>query len=399
VVGGLVLAEHGHQVHSRPRDPGSDGADGASDHLGGLVVAQAQHLGEYERGLSIGFEPRDQIIQFHLIIVGWLGKWLQGQTSIQLSPPGSSPGGIGTGTPSDGEDPMASRALGPVPVQRTDGTLVGLLGQIIHRIGVTQIPAHVPDLGAGFVDEALECVLIAVAGVHEQAGQVVHPVSIAAGTSEPIGSTVTCMQCEPFRELISAAIDDELSPSQRWRLDTHLESCAPCATQFDAFSDLTRRIRVRPAEPVPDLAARVMDRARPPRLGRGGWLRPALAWVAAVIAVQSLGPLVWGSIDGVTTHAARHLGGFALALAVGLAYAAWRPHRAFGMLPFAVALVVTILIGATLDLASGASTALAEALHLTELLGLVLLWLIAGSPGWERLKDRVVEPSRRPVRT
>ena len=75
-------------------------------------------------------------------------------------------------------------------------------------------------------------------------------------------------------------------------------------------------------------------------------------------------------------------------LSFGMAYAAWRPHRAFGMLPFAVALVATTLLSAVFDVTDEVSTPLAEAVHLSELVGLVLLWMIAGSPGWERLTTR-----------
>ena len=54
-----------------------------------------------------------------------------------------------------------------------------------------------------------------------------------------------------------------------------------------------------------------------------------------------------------------------------MAYAAWRPHRAFGMLPFAVALVATTLLSAVFDVTDEVSTPLAEAVHLSELVGLV----------------------------
>lgn len=194
--------------------------------------------------------------------------------------------------------------------------------------------------------------------------------------------------CDGFAELISAAVDDELVASERRSLDVHLDACSSCRELVDRYAQLTRSVRVRRPEPVPDLVVRVLDRARPPRLGRGGWLRPALAWVALVIGAQSVGPLFFGSVDGASTHVARHLGAFALALAVGLLYAAWRPHRAFGLLPFAVALVVTTSIGAVLDTATGASTALAESVHVAEVVGLVLLWLVAGSPGWDRIVRR-----------
>jgi predicted anti-sigma-YlaC factor YlaD len=195
--------------------------------------------------------------------------------------------------------------------------------------------------------------------------------------------------------LISAAVDDELPAAELRRLDEHLRGCSLCRGYAERVSALTRAVRLRPIETVPDLTARVLDRARPPRLGRGGWLRPALGWVALVIAAQSVQPLVLGDATGATTHIARHLGAFGLALSFGMAYAAWRPHRAFGMLPFAVALVATTLLSAVFDMTDRVRTPLAEAVHLTELVGLVLLWMLAGSPGWERLTTRVGQPLRR----
>lgn len=187
------------------------------------------------------------------------------------------------------------------------------------------------------------------------------------------------------RELVSAAADDELSRDERSALHGHLAECDACARHADRIATLTRQVRLRPAPSVPDLAARVVDRARPPRLGRGGWLRPALAWVAIVLAGQSVSPLLLGEADGASTHVARHLGAFSLALAIGLLYAAWRPHRAFGLLPFAAALVVTMVGAATLDVIGGVSSVTAEVVHATELVGLLLLWVISGSPGLDRL--------------
>jgi predicted anti-sigma-YlaC factor YlaD len=193
--------------------------------------------------------------------------------------------------------------------------------------------------------------------------------------------------------LVSASIDGELLSADERALDGHLAGCATCRGYAERLAALTRRVRLRSASGAPDLVDRVLDRARPPRLGRGGWVRPALAWVAVVIGVQSVPALFFGDESGASEHVARHLGAFALALAVGLLYAAWRPHRAFGLLPFAVALVVTTLVSAVLDVAGARRTPIAEAVHLTELVGLVLLWMIAGSPGWERWTRWV--PSRR----
>lgn len=202
------------------------------------------------------------------------------------------------------------------------------------------------------------------------------------------------IDCESARELASAAADDELHPDEERRLLAHLAGCEQCRAHVDRLAALTRTIRLRPVVVERDLAAAILARAHPPRLGRGGWMRPALAWVGIVVVAQSIGPLVLGDIDGTPTHVARHVGASALALGVGLLYAAWRPVRAFGLLPLVTALFAATVVAAVLDTLSGARTAVAESVHLSELAGMVLLWFVAGSPGWERVRDGV-RPFRR----
>ena len=195
------------------------------------------------------------------------------------------------------------------------------------------------------------------------------------------------MDCAGARVLVSAATDDELHRDERLRLDAHLGGCRSCRAHADAVASLTRTVRLRSAEYERDFVNRVMTRSRPERLGRGGWLRPALAWCGVLIAVQSVRPLVFAELDGAATHIARHVGASALALAIGLLYAAWRPHRAFGLLPFVGALLLTTLVSTVLDTIDGNRSALSEAVHVVEIVGLVLLWMVAGSPGWDRLRD------------
>ena len=211
------------------------------------------------------------------------------------------------------------------------------------------------------------------------------------GTKPSLGSTVPFVEhtdsdagdpCSEFRELASASLDDAANAAEEQRLDDHLAGCAGCRSFVDRVAGLNRRLRVHTPAPDPAFVSAVMADARPARLGRGGWTRPVLAWCALVIFVQSVGPLVFGSADGASEHLARHLGASGLALAVGLAYAAWRPHRAYGLLPFVGALFAATVVAMVADMLAGHRTAFAEATHVAELIGIVVLWIVAGSPGW-----------------
>jgi predicted anti-sigma-YlaC factor YlaD len=120
-------------------------------------------------------------------------------------------------------------------------------------------------------------------------------------------------------------------------------------------------------------------------------VRIALAIVAASELVLAAPGLILG--DGAAAvHDARHLGSFGVAVSIGLLYVAWRPARAFGILPIVTALALTMLVSATIDVVHGRVTSFGEAHHILEFSGLVLVWMLAGRPAPRRLKP-IVDPS------
>ncbi len=192
------------------------------------------------------------------------------------------------------------------------------------------------------------------------------------------------LSCDTAQEILSAQLDGEATARERERLEHHLTGCLDCRQLSAAFLRLDRRVRLRPAAPVPDLRPAILARSRPAVLGWNGWMRPALAWVALVLVVQNASALVAGELSGAEVHLARHLGAFGVALGVGLLFVAWRPHRAYGLLPFAGALIATMMLSAAFDIVENGRSAMSELSHLAELAGLWLVWMIAGSPGRPR---------------
>jgi predicted anti-sigma-YlaC factor YlaD len=199
------------------------------------------------------------------------------------------------------------------------------------------------------------------------------------------------VDCEQTRLVLSAQLDQEASPSEAAAANAHLGRCYACRDWWADIGRLNRVLRVRVAEPVPDIATPVLARVHPPRTGRGQWVRIALAIVAASELVLAAPGLVLG--DGAAAvHDARHLGSFGVAVSIGLLYVAWRPARAFGILPIVTALALTMLVSATIDVIHGRVTSIGEAHHVLEFTGLVLVWMLAGRPAPRRLKP-LVDPS------
>jgi len=105
-------------------------------------------------------------------------------------------------------------------------------------------------------------------------------------------------ECPRFEEAISARLDGEAHPIAPEVLDAHLARCRDCRDFDRRAGDLKRRLRVRPAEPVPDLSASILlaipsGRARKGRRRAGAERRTRLRAfrvpLAAVLTVMLVG--------------------------------------------------------------------------------------------------------------
>lgn len=130
-----------------------------------------------------------------------------------------------------------------------------------------------------------------------------------------------------------------------------LDRCVDCCVWLAQIENLQRRVRVRPADLVPDLSTSILEKAHPPRPGRGEWVRYSLVVVALTQLVIALPDLLSVSADQ-SVHDSRHFGAMAVALSLGLLYTAQRPTRAYGVLPIVAALAVTMIGAAAIDVMS-----------------------------------------------
>ncbi|QIS20535.1 zf-HC2 domain-containing protein [Nocardia terpenica] len=102
------------------------------------------------------------------------------------------------------------------------------------------------------------------------------------------------MNCDVCREALSARIDGEPEPVPAAHVDRHVDACGDCADWYARSARAVRALRLRPAEPVPDLTAAIVDHAdrRPvrPRPVVSPLLRAVLAGLGIVQCGLAAGP-------------------------------------------------------------------------------------------------------------
>jgi len=176
-------------------------------------------------------------------------------------------------------------------------------------------------------------------------------------------------------------------------VDAHLHRCASCRTFAAHAAELKAALPLFGCVDVPDLSPSIVGRAVDDWERR--WLtlpvRIGLVFVGAGQLALAVPGLVFGSDDGAPLHVAHEMGSWDLALAVGFLFAAWRPLRAVGLLPFVAVLSACLGLTAVIDLVQGRAVAVLEISHLLEIIGTVLLWLLVHprarrAPDHERLR-------------
>jgi predicted anti-sigma-YlaC factor YlaD len=200
--------------------------------------------------------------------------------------------------------------------------------------------------------------------------------------------------CEPFLVALSSIADGEVSSIEGRLLDRHLGTCADCrafAAGIGATLDLAGRSR-RTRRRLGDLAA-LSD-----LVARWSVMRVVLGVLAIEVIVLSARDLVVPGPDG---HDTRHLAAFTLAYGVLLTVVTIRPSRAPAALPAAAVLGGALAITAVVDLAAGRVPLVGEALHLPELLSVIVLWRMArpGRASVFRTRRRGAARTPRPVAT
>jgi len=195
------------------------------------------------------------------------------------------------------------------------------------------------------------------------------------------------MPCQTFREAISARLDGEPLGMPVRALDEHLAGCAPCAAWADDAAVVTRRARLAPAPPVPDLTAAVLG-ALPRELpGAAAVARSRLADTALRLALVVVGvaqaAMAWpvlasgaGAMSA-PVHMAHETGAWNLAVAAAFLAVCAAPRLAAGALPFLGTFAVLLVPVTLADLGAGTVDVERAVAHLLLLAGVALVAALA----------------------
>lgn len=190
------------------------------------------------------------------------------------------------------------------------------------------------------------------------------------------------MNCESACEAISGLLDGEPTGLERSSLDEHLAGCAACRRWREEAHEVTRRVRLASALPMPVPDPSLIAAAKSVDHRRRWWrslvfARSALVMVAVGQLLITLPPLLFGSDHDAPIHVAHEMGAFDMALAVGFLVAAWQPARAYGMRTLVGCAALLLVATAVIDLLAGRTSLSDEVPHLLAVVGWLFLWRIS----------------------
>jgi len=193
------------------------------------------------------------------------------------------------------------------------------------------------------------------------------------------------MLCTDVRASLSAGLDGETPALPPDVVGHHLRSCGECRTWGEQVTALHRGLRIRPIGPEPDRTAEILA-ALPARRAivddHVTGLRIVTLVIAIIQFVTSI-PLLLATDTAMAGHAMddghleRHIGVFALAMAVGLFVVAWRPARARAMLPILGVLVAGLVWSCFGDIWDGRPVPGNLVAHGADIAGFAAVWLLA----------------------
>lgn len=176
---------------------------------------------------------------------------------------------------------------------------------------------------------------------------------------------------------MSAQLDGETEVMPSDEVDVHLAECASCRAWQVNAAKLTRTLRVRAAEPTPDLASAVIAQV-PGSKRRWPVLRIALGSVAAAQILlgifQALGFTLHGPGGPPSEHLLNESTAWNVAVGIGLAWAAFRVRDASGLLPMLSGFLLVLIGFSVYDLITGAVQVDRVASHGLILIGICLLY-------------------------
>jgi predicted anti-sigma-YlaC factor YlaD len=202
------------------------------------------------------------------------------------------------------------------------------------------------------------------------------------------------MTCDQCRETVSAGLDEEASIVELVAVDAHLAGCPKCRAWSTQAKRLDRRLRVRVADPVPDLSFEVVAAAGDARQQRITARRNAAVRLGLVgVGIVQLG-LALPDL-GSHIHSGNEAASWGVAAAIGLLIAAASPRRVLGMLPVLSVAALVLALTTIHDVVDGYVRAGHELPHTALVVGVALLWLLRDrSTTAPRLDEEAIAPHR-----